>query len=67
MKIFCLGSAGKISRESVLDLLQSDKPTRVTIGDMDEARGREVVAWLADDRVDFVQADVFKTDQTANL
>ena len=67
MKIFCLGSAGKISRESVLDLMQSDKPTRVTIGDMDEARGREVVAWLADDRVDFVQADVFKTDQTANL
>ncbi len=67
MKIFCLGAAGKISRESVLDLLHSDKPTRVTIGDMDEARGREVVAWLDDDRVDFVQADVFQTDQTADL
>ena len=67
MKIFCLGAAGKISRESVLDLLQSDKPTRVTIGDMDEARGREVVAWLDDDRVDFAQADVFQPDQTADL
>ena len=67
MKIFCLGAAGKISRESVLDLLQSGNPTRVTIGDTDEARGREVVAWLDDDRVDFVQADVFQTDQTADL
>jgi len=67
MKIFCLGAAGKISRESVLDLLQSDKPTRVTIGDMDEARGREVVDWLDDDRVDFAQADVFQPDQTADL
>ena len=67
MKIFCLGAAGKISRESVLDLLQSDKITRVTIGDTDEARGCEVVAWLDDDRVDFVKADVFQTDQTASL
>ena len=67
MKIFCLGAAGKISRESVLDLLQSDKITRVTIGDTDEARGSEVVAWLDDDRVDFVKADVFQTDQTASM
>ena len=67
MKIFCLGAAGKISRESVLDLLQSDKITQVTIGDTDEARGCEVVAWLEDDRVDFVKADVFQTDQTASL
>jgi len=67
MKIFCLGAAGKISRESVLDLLQSDKVSQVTIGDKDEARGQEVVAWLDDDRVDFVQADVFQTGQTAGL
>ncbi|MEC7812888.1 MAG: saccharopine dehydrogenase NADP-binding domain-containing protein, partial [Verrucomicrobiota bacterium] len=67
MKIFCLGAAGKISRESVLDLLQSDKINQVTIGDKDEARGQEVVAWLDDNRVDFVQADVFQTDQTADL
>ena len=30
-------------------------------------RGREVVAWLDDDRVDFAQADVFQPDQTADL
>ena len=67
MKIFCLGAAGKISRESVLDLLQSDKITRGTIGDTDEARGCEGVAWLDDDRVDFGKADVFQIDQTASL
>jgi saccharopine dehydrogenase-like NADP-dependent oxidoreductase len=67
MKIFCLGAAGKISRESVRDLLHSKKITQITIGDTNEARGREVVAWLDDNRVEFVQADVFQTDQTAEL
>ena len=67
MKIFCLGSAGKISRESVLDLLQSDKVSKVTIADNNEENGQEVVAWLNDNRVDFVKADVFQTDQTAKL
>ncbi len=67
MKIFCLGAAGKISRESVLDLLQSDRINQVTIGDTNEARGREVAVWLDDERVDFVQADVFQPDQTADL
>ena len=67
MKIFCLGAAGKISRESVLDLLQSDKVSKVTIADNNEENGQEVVAWLNDNRVDFVKADVFQTDQTAKL
>ena len=61
MKIFCLGAAGKISRESVLDLLQSKKITRVTIADNNEETGREVVSWLNDERVDYVKADVFET------
>ncbi|MEC7882090.1 MAG: saccharopine dehydrogenase NADP-binding domain-containing protein, partial [Verrucomicrobiota bacterium] len=67
MKIFCLGAAGKISRESVLDLLQSDKVSKVTIADNNEENGQEVVSWLNDNRVDFVKADVFQTDQTAKL
>ena len=54
MKVFCLGAAGKISRESVLDLLQSDRVERVTIGDNNESAGQEVLAWLEDERVDFV-------------
>ena len=67
MKVFCLGAAGKISRESVLDLLQSDRVERVTIGDNNESAGKEVLAWLEDDRVDFVKADVFRSDETAAL
>ena len=67
MKVFCLGAAGKISRESVLDLLQSDRIEKVTIGDKDESAGQNVAAWLEDDRVDFVKVDVFKPDQTAAL
>ena len=67
MKVFCLGAAGKISRESVLDLLQSDRVERVTIGDNNESAGQEVLAWLEDDRVDFVKADVFQSDETAAL
>ena len=67
MKIFCLGCAGKISRESVLDLLKSEKVTRVTIADNNEKNGNEVVSWLKDNRVDYIKADVFQTDQTSNL
>ncbi|MEE2946744.1 MAG: saccharopine dehydrogenase C-terminal domain-containing protein [Verrucomicrobiota bacterium] len=67
MKIFCLGAAGRISRESVLDLLQSDTVEKVTIGDNNESAGQEVVEWLEDDRVDFVKVDVFQADQTAAL
>ena len=67
MKIFCLGCAGKISRESVLDLLGSEKVTRVTIADHNEENAKEVVSWLNDKRVDYVKADVFQTDKTSNL
>ena len=67
MKVFCLGAAGKISRESVLDLLQSDTVEKVTIGDNNESAGQQVVASLEDDRVDFVNVDVFQADQTAAL
>ena len=46
MKAFCLGAAGKISRESVLDLVEYSDFSEITIGDVNEEAGREVVAWL---------------------
>lgn len=55
---FCLGGAGRICRESALDLLQHAAVARLTIGDVDEAAGREVVAWLNDPRVSFVKVDL---------
>ena len=33
MKVFCLGAAGRISRESVLDLVQHSDFDTITIGD----------------------------------
>ena len=58
MKFFCLGGAGRICRESILDLVQFSAASRITVSDVDETAGREVVAWLHDPRVDFVPADV---------
>ena len=58
MKVFCLGGAGRICREAILDLVQFSDATRITVADVNEAAGREVVEWLNDPRVDFVRADV---------
>jgi saccharopine dehydrogenase-like NADP-dependent oxidoreductase len=65
MKFFCLGGAGRICREAVLDLVQFSGATRITVADVSEAAGREVVAWLADPRVDYVRVDV--SDRAATV
>lgn len=58
MKVLCLGGAGKICRESALDLVQFSDFEEISIGDYDEKAGLEVVAWLDDPRVDFRKVDV---------
>ena len=58
MKVLCLGGAGKICRESTLDLVQFSDFEEITIGDYDEKAGREVVAWLGDPRVNFKKVNV---------
>lgn len=60
MKVLCLGGAGKICRESALDLVMFSDFEKITIGDFDEKAGREVVKWLDDPRVDFAKVDVTK-------
>ncbi|MGD0984409.1 MAG: saccharopine dehydrogenase C-terminal domain-containing protein [Acidimicrobiales bacterium] len=64
MKIFCLGGAGRICREAVLDLVDFSDFERITVGDSDEAEGSRVVSWLSDPRVDFVRTDVRDRDKT---
>lgn len=64
MKVFCLGGAGRICRESTLDLVQHTDFERITVADYDEKAGREVVEWLNDPRVDFVKVDVNDHDAT---
>jgi saccharopine dehydrogenase-like NADP-dependent oxidoreductase len=57
MKIFCLGGAGRICREAMLDLVQFSAAERITLADQNEPEGRAVVAWLNDPRVEFVRTD----------
>ncbi|WP_203362595.1 saccharopine dehydrogenase C-terminal domain-containing protein [Bacillus sp. REN10] len=64
MKIFCLGGAGKICREAILDLVQYSNFETITVADYNEEEGRKVVEWLNDPRVDFVQVDVTNIDST---
>ena len=58
MKVLCLGGAGKICRESTLDLVQFSDFEEITLGEYDKNTGREVVRWLNDPRVNFKKVDV---------
>ena len=58
MKAFCLGGAGRICRESALDLVEFSDFDEITIGDYDEKVGMEIVKWLNDPRVNFKRVDV---------
>lgn len=58
MKFFCLGGAGRICREAVLDLVRFSGAERITVADVNETAGREVVAWLDDPRVRFERVDL---------
>ncbi|MGA2255146.1 MAG: saccharopine dehydrogenase C-terminal domain-containing protein [Thermoguttaceae bacterium] len=67
MKILCLGGAGKICRESILDLVQSSSFQQITVADVNSVAGEEVVQWLNDPRVDFVPLDASDTARTTAL
>lgn len=67
MKVFCLGAAGRISRESVLDLVQYSDFDTITIGDYNYEEALRVAQWLNDSRVSVVKIDVNKTDEAAAL
>ena len=58
MKAVCLGGAGRICRESALDLVEFSDFDEITIGDYDEKVGMEIVKWLNDPRVNFKRVDV---------
>jgi saccharopine dehydrogenase-like NADP-dependent oxidoreductase len=60
-----MGAAGKISRESVYDLVEFSDFDKITIADCNEAAGMEVVRWLDDKRVDFERLDFLKDPQGA--
>ena len=55
MKILSLGGAGKICREAVFDLTEQPDLEKITIADVNEAAGREIVEGLGTPRVGFVR------------
>jgi saccharopine dehydrogenase-like NADP-dependent oxidoreductase len=65
MRILCLGAAGKISRESINDLVEFSDFDKITIADCNETDGCEVVKWLNDVRVDFQRVDFFEDPDAA--
>jgi lysine 6-dehydrogenase len=66
MKVFCLGGAGKICREAILDLVEHSKFEKITVADFNEEEGMKVVEWLNDPRVDFVKVNVFDHEDTVS-
>ena len=64
MNVFCLGGAGRIIRESALDLVQFGDVSRITIADYNENAAQEVAAWLDDPRVDWTRVDVHDHEAT---
>ncbi|UVI30027.1 saccharopine dehydrogenase family protein [Paenibacillus spongiae] len=64
MKVFCLGGAGRICREAVLDLVQHTEFEQITIGDYNVEEAERVAAELNDPRVNVVQVNVRDHDAT---
>ena len=67
MKILCIGGAGRICREAVLDLVQFSNFERITVADCDRRSVDEVVGWLNDPRVDAAVIDVSDRQATVDL
>lgn len=66
MRVFCLGGAGRIGREAVLDLVEYSSFEEITIGDFNEELGKKLVGELKDQRVNFVKVNVMDHDETVN-
>ncbi|MFT9846375.1 saccharopine dehydrogenase family protein [Aneurinibacillus sp. REN35] len=64
MKVFCLGGAGRICREAILDLVEHSSFEKITVADFNEEEGRKVVEWLNDPRVNFQKVDVRNHEAT---
>lgn len=64
MKVFCLGGAGRIAREAVLDLVEHSEFDTITIGDFNEEIGQQLVRELNDPRVDFIKVNVYNHQET---
>ncbi len=58
MKIFCLGGAGRIAREAVLDLATDPRVESITIADANTTAANEVIALMPAGRATFQHVDL---------
>jgi lysine 6-dehydrogenase len=58
VRILCLGAGGRISRESVKDLVGNSDFTQITIGDVNEVAAREMMGEIGDARVGVIRLDI---------
>lgn len=67
MKIFAIGGAGKICRESALDLVQFGSFDRLTIGDTNVQAAKETAEWLNHPAVDHAFINVRNKKESIEL
>jgi saccharopine dehydrogenase-like NADP-dependent oxidoreductase len=67
MKILCLGGGGRISRESVKDLVANRDFAQITIGDANEVAAHEVANEINDPRIDVVKFDITDSKRSVEI
>lgn len=67
MKVLCLGGAGRICREAVFDLVTFSSFEKITVADVTERAGHEVLEWLGDSRLDFKKVDIRNRAETVRV
>ncbi|MGL4820523.1 MAG: saccharopine dehydrogenase family protein [Bacilli bacterium] len=63
-RIFCLGGAGKIAQEAVLDLFTFEPEWEFTIADVNGAEAKRVADRFQSPRVKWMQVDLHQTTET---
>ncbi len=67
MRIFAIGGAGKICRESALDIVQFGTFEQLTIGDFNLSAAKETAEWLNHPKVDYAFIDVKQKNESIAL
>ena len=67
MKIFAIGGAGRICRESINDLVKFADFEKLTIGDFDVEEAKKVEEWINDKRVDSCFVDITNKEEAVAI
>lgn len=67
MKIFALGGAGRICRESINDLVEFADFDKITIGDVNLEEARQVANWLNSAKIDVVPINIKDKEEAIKI